>query len=59
LELHQIGKLRADAHLRYLYQGPKRPGPGLGCPKRPFLGSILCPIFGPGKTAHYADFHRV
>jgi hypothetical protein len=28
LELHQIGKWRADAHLRYLYQGPKRPGPG-------------------------------
>jgi DDE superfamily endonuclease len=28
LELHQIGKLRADANLRYLYQGPKRPGPG-------------------------------
>ena len=28
LELHQIGKLRADAHLRYHYQGPKRPGPG-------------------------------
>ena len=28
LELHQIGKLRADAHRRYLYQGPKRPGPG-------------------------------
>jgi hypothetical protein len=28
LELHQMGKLRADAHLRYLYQGPKRPGPG-------------------------------
>src|SRR6266446_8550085 len=28
LELHQIGKLRADAHLRYLSQGPKRPGPG-------------------------------
>jgi hypothetical protein len=26
--LHQIGKLRADAHLRYLYQGPQRPGPG-------------------------------
>jgi hypothetical protein len=26
--LHQIGKLRADANLRYLYQGPKRPGPG-------------------------------
>jgi DDE superfamily endonuclease len=28
LGLHQIGKLRADAHLRYLYQGPKGPGPG-------------------------------
>ena len=28
LELPQIGKVRADAHLRYLYQGPKRPGPG-------------------------------
>jgi hypothetical protein len=28
LGLVQIGKLRLDAHLRYLYQGPKRPGPG-------------------------------
>jgi len=28
LELHQIGKLRTDAHLRYLYPGPKHPGPG-------------------------------
>ena len=28
LGLHQIGKLRADANLRYLYQGPQRPGPG-------------------------------
>ena len=28
LGLEQIGKLRLDAHLRYLYQGPKRPGPG-------------------------------
>jgi hypothetical protein len=28
LGLHQIGKLRADAHVRYLYQGPKHPGPG-------------------------------
>ena len=25
---HQIGKLRTDANLRYLYQGPKRPGRG-------------------------------
>ena len=28
LGLHQIGKLRIDANLRYLYQGAKRPGPG-------------------------------
>ncbi len=28
LGLHQIGKLRRDANLRYLYQGPGRPGPG-------------------------------
>jgi hypothetical protein len=28
LGLHQIGKLRADANLRYLYAGPKRLGPG-------------------------------
>jgi hypothetical protein len=26
--LHQIGMWRADANLRSLYQGPKRPGPG-------------------------------
>jgi hypothetical protein len=26
--LHQSGKVRTDATLRYLYQGPKRPGPG-------------------------------
>ena len=28
LGLHPIGKLRADTNMRYLYQGPKRPGPG-------------------------------
>lgn len=28
LGLDQIGKLRIDANLRYLYQGPQRPGPG-------------------------------
>jgi hypothetical protein len=28
LGLEQIGKLRVDANLRYLYQGPQRPGPG-------------------------------
>ena len=26
--LHQIGKLRRDSVLRYLYEGPRRPGPG-------------------------------
>ena len=28
LGLHHIGKLRRDANLRYLYQGPRRPGRG-------------------------------
>ena len=28
LGLHQIGKLRRDANLRYLYQGLGHPGPG-------------------------------
>jgi hypothetical protein len=28
LGLHQMGKLRADAHRCFLYQGPKHPGPG-------------------------------
>ena len=28
LGLHQIGKLRSDADMRYFYTGPRRPGPG-------------------------------
>jgi DDE superfamily endonuclease len=28
LDLHVIGKLRRDAHLRYLYSGPRGDGPG-------------------------------
>ena len=28
LGMHPVGKLRRDANLRYLYQGPGRPGPG-------------------------------
>jgi hypothetical protein len=28
LPMHLIGKLRTDANLRYLYTGPRRPGPG-------------------------------
>ena len=35
--LHQIGKLRADANLRYLYQGPQRPGPGR---HKPYDGKV-------------------
>jgi hypothetical protein len=37
LGLQMIGKLRADANLRYLYSGPRRPGPG--APKR-FDGKV-------------------
>lgn len=37
LGLQMIGKLRADANLRYLYTGPRRPGPG--APKR-FDGKV-------------------
>ena len=37
LGLQLIGKLRADANLRYLYTGPRRPGPG--APKR-FDGKV-------------------
>ena len=38
LGLEQIGKLRLDADLRYLYQGPKRPGPGR---PRTYDGKVL------------------
>jgi hypothetical protein len=37
LGLHVIGKLRVDANLRYLYAGPRRPGPGR--PKR-YAGKV-------------------
>ena len=37
LGLQMIGKLRSDANLRYLYTGPRRPGPG--APKR-FDGKV-------------------
>ncbi len=37
LGLQMIGKLRSDANLRYLYQGPRRAGPG--APKR-FDGKV-------------------
>ena len=38
LGLEQIGKLRLDANLRYLYQGPKHPGPGR---PRTYDGKVL------------------
>ncbi len=41
---HQIGKLRADANLRYLYQGPQKEGPG--APRR-YDGKV-----------YYDDFSR-
>ncbi len=45
LGLHQIGKLRRDANLRYLYQGPRRPGPGR--PKT-YDGKVHCSLGRPG-----------
>jgi hypothetical protein len=44
LGLHQIGTVRADANRRYLYQGPKRPGPGR---QKTYDG-----------TVHFNDFSR-
>jgi hypothetical protein len=37
LELHQIGKWRRDANLRYLYNGPSRSGPGR---PKPYDGKV-------------------
>lgn len=37
LDLHQIGKLRRDANLRYLYDGPPRSGPGR---PKPYDGKV-------------------
>jgi hypothetical protein len=37
--MHQMGKWRADATLRYLYQGPKRPGPGR---QKTYDGKVYC-----------------
>jgi hypothetical protein len=35
--LHQLGKLRREANLRYLYDGPPRPGPGR---PKPYDGKV-------------------
>ena len=45
-DLHLVSKLRKDADLRYLYTGPRRPGPGR--PKQ-YDGKINC---------HHPDFSR-
>jgi hypothetical protein len=37
LDLHVIGKLRRDAHLRHLYSGPRRNGPGQ---PKPYDGKV-------------------
>jgi len=37
IALHQIGKLRRDANLRYLYDGPPRSGPGR---PKPYDGKV-------------------
>ena len=33
--------------------------PEVGCPKTPFLGRILCPVFGPGNIARNAHSHWI
>jgi hypothetical protein len=38
-DLHLVSKLRCDADLRYLYTGPRRPGPGA---PRKYDGKINC-----------------
>jgi hypothetical protein len=48
LGLHQIGKLRADADMRYLYTGPRRPGPGR---PKPYDGKV--------KWSDLSRFHRI
>jgi hypothetical protein len=39
LGMHHIGQLRADAHVRYLSQGPKRPGRGR---HKTYDGKVYC-----------------
>jgi DDE superfamily endonuclease len=56
LELHQIGKLRADAHLRYLYQGPKRPGPGR---QKTYDGKVTWSALSRFERLDTADEHIV
>ena len=56
LELHQRGKLRADAHLRYLYQGPQRPGPGR---QKIYDGKVTWSDFSRFERRATADEHIV
>ena len=56
LGLHQIGKLRADANLRYLYQGPKRPGPGR---QKLYDGKVLLSALSRFERLETEDEHIV
>jgi hypothetical protein len=56
LGLHQIGKLRAEANLRYLYQGPKRPGPGR---QKTYDGKVLLSDLSRFERLETADEHIV
>lgn len=56
LKLHQRGKLRADAHLRYLYDGPQRSGPGR--PKT-YDGKVRWTDLSRFERLDVEDHHRV
>jgi hypothetical protein len=56
LKLHQSGKLRADANLRYLYDGPQRSGPGR--PKT-YDGKVRWTDLSRFERLAVADHHRV
>ena len=46
---NSIGKLRQDANLNYLYQGPRRPGPGR---QKTYDGKVS-PLDRNGEYSHY------
>jgi hypothetical protein len=53
---HQIGKLRSDAHLRSLYHGPQRLGPGR---PKPYDGKVHGDDLARFARMETADDHRV
>jgi hypothetical protein len=56
LELQQMGKWRAEAHLRSLSQGPKRPGPGR---QKPYDGKVNWSALSRFERLDPADEHIV